>query len=238
MRNSYLIICFLLPLALIAQKSINNYQKIIVPNKFNFVKKENQYNLNVLTKLFFEKSGFQVYLNSEVPSELAANPCDAMYASVVEKGNFMKTKMQVFLLDCKKDTIYKSDVGTSKEKDFNVSYNLALRQALNSFEKLNYHYEPKENELTTDNATSTISEPKKQLSEHLYTARATANGYELLDTEKKVVMKLLKTSRVDMFTALKSSQQGALIFKENTWFFEYYQGENFVSEPIDVVMPN
>lgn len=237
MRNFYLILFFFITISLLAQQNINNYQNIIVPVKFDFVKKENQYNLNHLTKIFFEKYGFKVYFDNQKADDVFKFPCDNLYASVVENGNFMKTKMQVFLLNCKNDTVYKSDIGTSKEKSFNLSYNLALRQALSSLEKLNYHYELKPNEQATENSKSTISEPKKQLSEHLYVARVIANGYELLDSKQKVFMKLLKTSRSDTYTAFKSGQQGTLILKDKAWFFEYYQGEKFVSEPVDVEIP-
>lgn len=238
MRNILLVFSLVITGSILAQRDINSYQNLIVPAQFDFLKKPNQYNLNMLTKMYFEKIGFKVYVDNNVPKDLIANPCNNLYATVAEIGNFMKTKMQVYLKDCKKDTIYKSDVGSSKEKDFNLSYNLALRQALSSLEKLNYHYEPNQKEVVENESLKSSPEPQIKLSEYLYVARATSNGYELLDKQQKVFMKLLKTSRSDMYTAFKSGQQGALILKENGWFFEYYQGEQFISEPIEVKIPN
>jgi len=115
---------------------------------------------------------------------------------------------------------------------------LALREALKSLDQLNYHYVPdtKLTETTTKPVdTPLASEPKAVFS---LQAKATANGYELVDSSGNTIMKLLKTSRLDMFTAFKSGQQGALILKDKTWFFEYYQGEQFVSEPVEVKIPN
>ncbi|MFN8274321.1 MAG: hypothetical protein U0X58_05500 [Flavobacteriaceae bacterium] len=238
MRKILLVFALMIALSASAQRDINSYQYVIVPAKFDFLKKENQYNLNTLTKMYFEKYGFKVYMSNATPLEILSNKCDNLYVSVAETGNFMKTKMQVFLLDCKKDTISQSQIGTSKEKDFNVSYNLALREALKSLDQLNYHYVPdtKLTETTTKPVdTPLASEPKAVFS---LQAKATANGYELVDSSGKTIMKLLKTSRSDMFTAFKSGQQGALILKNKTWFFEYYQGEQFVSEPVEVKIPN
>ncbi len=239
MRKILFIYCLMMSLSLFAQRDINAYQNMIVPAKFDFVKKENQYNLNTLTKMYFEKYGFKVYMDNAVPPELLGNPCNNLYVTVAETGNFMKTKMQVFIKDCKKENLFISEVGSNKEKEYHLSYNLALRAALNSFEKINYQYQPEaiENSEPQKRPEQPIVSDSKQ-DNHRLLAKPTANGFELVDKEGITVMKLLKTSRSDMFTAFKSGQQGALIAKEGHWFFEYYQGEEFISEPVLVEIPN
>lgn len=238
MRYFLLGLFFLSAHFVLGQSRVDAYQNILVPSRFDFQKKDHQYNLNVLTKMYLEKYGFKAYLDQENPPEILRAPCQSLYVSVAKTGNFMKTKMQVFLLDCQKDTLYKSAIGISKEKDFNVSYNLALRQALHSLERLNYHYAPSAKALTPKEPIKSETLPQKEVTAHLYTAHETVNGYELLDKEQKVFMKLLKTSRADMFTAFKSGQQGVLILKNNTWFFEYYASEQLISEPIDAQIPH
>jgi hypothetical protein len=238
MKNLLLVFALFVTLPFFAQRNIKNYQNIIVPAKFDFVKKENQFNLNNLTKMYFEKLGFKVYFDNNMPVEIMANPCQNLHASVAETGNFMKTKMQVFLVDCKKDTICKSEIGTSKEKELNLSHNLALREALKSFEKLNNQYVPLSNQSVESSIEVKSVEVTTKKNNFQWQAKATANGYELIDSEEKVTMKLLKTSRLDMFTAFKSGQQGVLISKDNHWFFEYYQGEQLISELIKVEIPN
>lgn len=241
MKNLFLVICLFMIGTLFAQRDINSYENVIVPIKFDFFKKNNQYNLNTLTKMFFVKMGFKTYLDNEMPEEIYANPCNNLYVNVAETGNFLKTKIQVFLSDCKKDTLYKSEIGISKEKDINVSYNLALRAALKSFEKINYQYTP--NTPNSNQSVAPLEEVKKieektEKKHTQLTVKNITNGFELINSDGLTIMKLLKTSRSDTYTAFKSGQQGALILKDKTWFFEYYQGEQFVSEPVEVEIPN
>ncbi len=77
----------------------------------------------------------------------------------------------------------------------------------------------------------TISENKNA---GLLYAQPTSYGYQLIDSEPKVVMKVYKTSNPASFMAKKGDVQGALVSKENQWFFEYYQNDKLVSEKIDV----
>lgn len=78
---------------------------------------------------------------------------------------------------------------------------------------------------------SKISENKSV--EMLY-AQPTSYGYQLIDSEPKVIMKLYKTSNTASYMAKKGDIQGALVSKENQWFFEYYQNDILVSEKINV----
>ena len=57
---------------------------------------------------------------------------------------------------------------------------------------------------------------------------------QLVDTTPKVVMKLYKTSKSDYFTAVRDGVQGALLLKDNEWFFEYYQNDQLMSEKIAI----
>ena len=80
---------------------------------------------------------------------------------------------------------------------------------------------------------STVPVIEKSTSDLLY-AQATATGYQLVDASPKVVYKLYKTSRSDLFIAMKGNNQGVLIQKDNQWFFEYYENATLVSEKVAV----
>jgi len=43
-----------------------------------------------------------------------------------------------------------------------------------------------------------------------------------------------KTSNANSYMAKKGDVQGALVAKDNQWFFEYYQNDQLISEKIDV----
>jgi hypothetical protein len=65
-------------------------------------------------------------------------------------------------------------------------------------------------------------------------AQPTSYGYQLIDSEPKVVMKVYKTSNPASYMATKGSVQGALVSKDNQWFFEYYQNDKLISEKVEV----
>jgi hypothetical protein len=89
---------------------------------------------------------------------------------------------------------------------------------------------------TTAAVAASIKEPKtsKGKTTNLLYAQPTSYGYQLIDSEPKVVMKVYKTSNPNSFMAKKGDVQGALVSKDNQWFFEYYQNDKLISEKIDV----
>ena len=65
---------FLLLLVLVINysysQSVNDYKAVIVPVKFDFLKTENQYRLNTLTKFNLKKAGFEAfYTNEAIPND-------------------------------------------------------------------------------------------------------------------------------------------------------------------------
>jgi hypothetical protein len=126
-----------------AQKNLNAYKYVIVPKKFDFLKKENQYRLNELAQFLFNKYGFTALLEGEeFPQDLKLNRCLALQSNVFDDNNLFKTKLIVKLKNCNAEFVYTSNFGTSREKDYKTAYNLAMREAFKSFSSLNYKYEP------------------------------------------------------------------------------------------------
>lgn len=85
-------------------------------------------------------------------------------------------------------------------------------------------------------ASTSKNEPKSSESNsaNLLYAQPTSYGYQLIDSEPKVIMKVYKTSNPASYMAKKGDVQGALVSKDNQWFFEYYQNDKLVSEKVDV----
>lgn len=124
-----------------SQNSINNYKYVIVPEKFSFQKQNDQYGINSLTRSLLESKGFTVYLdNGELPAELANNKCNALNADLSEKSTMFTTGLTLLLKDCQGNVVFKSKEGKSREKEYNVSYNLALRAAFESLKEASYVY--------------------------------------------------------------------------------------------------
>jgi hypothetical protein len=124
--------------------------------------------------------------------------------------------------------LFESDYGTSKEKEFEIAYNKALREAAKSFDKLNYKYNGKNNSSITQEPAKTIVAEIN--SETFYFAQPIANGFQVVDNEPKVIMKLYTTSQQNVFIGFRGNTNGVVISKNGKWFFEYYDGDKLVSE--------
>lgn len=150
------ILCFIAS-SVYAQTNINNYKYVIVPDKFDFLKEKDQFQLNSLTEFLFNKYGFHPVLEgSDYPQDLMLNRCLALVSDVVKGSGMFKTKLNIVLKDCNSKIVFTSKAGESREKDFKKSYNLALRDAFKSIETLYYKYTPSEN-ITS---LSTIKQPQ------------------------------------------------------------------------------
>lgn len=247
MKKSFLLLLMLLAGVSYGQ-SVNDYKAVIIPLKYEFLKTDNQYRLNTLTKFNFNNAGFiSFYATETVPAEYN-DRCSLLYADVEKESGFLITKLYVILKDCNGKVVFKSAVGKSKEKDYQKAYMDALNEAFQSVYDLKYKYSgvaPKKEVVSvpltplTPAVNNSVVDDKKQSitvakETNLLYAQATPTGYQLIDSTPKVVMKLMKTSQANSFIAIKDGMQGSLILKENQWFFEYYQNDQLVSEKVNV----
>ncbi|MFL1011788.1 hypothetical protein [Flavisericum labens] len=140
------LIAGLIATAVFSQNSINNYKYIIVPRSYNFLKEANQYQLNALTQFLFNKHGFEAFMEgSDYPEDLIRNRCLALNSDLIKESGLFKTKLILTLKDCNGQAVFTSKIGESREKDYKSAYNLALRDAFESIEALDYNYKPIEN---------------------------------------------------------------------------------------------
>lgn len=238
-------------------QSVNDYAGVIVPLKYDFLKSENQYRLNTLTKFNLQKAGFVAYYTNEmIPEELNVNNrCNLLNVDVLRDNAFLVTKLYVVLKDCFGKVVYKSEVGKSKEKEFEIAYAEALNMAFTSIYALRYKYNGKtasviQNGMPASSVTpstasvtvapvtaavavtvpSTSAEPDATI---LF-AQPIKNGFQLVDSTPKVVMKVYKTTNPSVYQAIKGNVQGVMTLKDNQWFFEYYENDTLMSEKINV----
>ena len=139
MKRYILILFLLFSFSAYSQNTINHYKYVVVPERFSFLKENDQYSLNTLTKALLEDKGFTVYFdNNELPAEVANNKCQALSADVLEKSGMFTTGLTLLLKDCQGNIIFKSKEGKSREKEYRVAYNSALRDAFTSLDKVSY----------------------------------------------------------------------------------------------------
>ena len=155
-----------------AQRSINSYKYVVVPDYYTFLKNEDQYQLNSFTKFLFNKYGFQAFVEGDdYPNDLSpkSTSCNTLFADIISESNFLNTGLKVSLADCEGNVIYISEKGRSKEKEYKKSYYEALRKAFTYIQELEYVYTPKEVEEKTETTpapvTTRVTETKNTIEE-------------------------------------------------------------------------
>lgn len=239
-KNQLSILFVILSLYGFAQSDLNNYKYIIIPKKFDFSRSEDQYQLNSLTKFLFNKYGYEAYfLEDELPEDLKNNRCLALTAEASNKeSSLFKTKINIVLNDCFGTEVVSSEIGKSREKEYDKAYTEAFRAAFETFKTMDYSYVPQERtpvlvdkvKTQVNNSEAkpetTESKPSEEVisnqndTEELYYAQPIKNGFQLVNSEPKIVMILLETSANNIFLVKGKS---AIVYKEDGF---WYYSEN------------
>jgi len=234
------------------EKSINNYEFIIVPELFDFLKEPNKYQTSSLTKFLLKKNGFTVFLDSEeYPKILKKNPCMGLTAVVVDKSSLFKTKVAIELRDCFNKLIYTSKEGVSGLKDYKQGFQEAIRNAHTNMNDVRYEVLSKKvvvdvvKEIIVKvpvlieevKEVSTLELPvlvkplkvtpiKNTNSSNTLYAQPKENGFQLVNLIPKVVFVIAKTGIKNTF--IIRDKNGILYKKDTTWIAEFYEGNKRV----------
>ena len=243
MSKKYLLLFVLFVSVSCFSQTVNDYQYVIVPTKFSNFKENDKYRLNTTTKLLLEKYGFKTFMSTDnLPAEIGDN-CQRLYADLDVDKDFLATKVKIVLKDCKENVVYETEYGKSREKDYAKAYNEAIRETAKSFDKLDYKYNGK-NDFATQSVAVTQAEivvpkgnpepaPTTSVSAtDFYFAQPVATGFQIVNSEPRVIMRLYYTSQKDVFIGMRGSINGVVITKNGQWFFEYYENAKFTSEPL------
>ena len=191
-----LLTCFIAT-SVFSQVTINSYKYVIVPNKFDFLKAKDEYNLNSLTKFLFNRYGFEAIMEgSDYPKDLVLNRCLALESDVTKESGLFKTKLKIELKDCNDKVLYTSPLGESREKEYKTAFNLALRDAFKYLEATTYKYEPNEN--ITSIRTTAQPGVKNEVSEEIQQLRKEIENLKNEKVAELVIVKkpIVKTQKV------------------------------------------
>ncbi|MFD2565023.1 hypothetical protein [Aquimarina rubra] len=204
-RILFLGLAFLFVTNISAQNSVNDYKYIIVPEGYVFLRENDDYQLNSLTKFLFNKYGFRAFIQGEkLPEDLKINGCKGLRADVKKNSGLLKTKLVVNLVDCNGTTIFSSREGTSREKEFKKSYHEALRNAFKDIQALNYKYNGK-NEGIVKKEAEAIPDPVYTTPSVTTKDAPVSNN---ANNEKQIVNKASEKKTI------------SFLFKEEVYFFE------------------
>ena len=145
MKNTLFIILFFIIQSVFSQKSVNDYAYFIIPEQFSFQDQPDQHQLNSLAYFLFQKENVTVLKEFEkIPEELRMIDCGGLKLRVNKESSAFRTKLTFELLNCVNDVVFKSEQGSSLEKDYKKGFQESFRNAFESFKAINYAYVPKQ----------------------------------------------------------------------------------------------
>lgn len=195
-------------------------QTVVVPNKFAFLKSDNEYQLNILTKFLIEKQGFKAYMENEVPTELLNTPCNLLKADVKNESNMMTSKLRLVLTDCANKEVFSSEVGKSREKEYKKSYQEALRNALagNALATFRKQYQQPQ---SSKPSQSSVNETPEEDSIYQLNAKKVGDLYELRWRHNdELFLKARKTITPDLYIAYEvANHKFGIVQKDGSTFY-------------------
>ena len=126
-----------------AQSNLDDYKYIIVPKKFDAFKNMNEYQTSTLVKYLFTGKDFNAVYDDMLPEDLKFNRCLGLSVDIKDDSSLFSTKTIINLKDCNDEVVFSSMQGISKEKQYKEAYNEAIREAMRSFNGINYTYSGK-----------------------------------------------------------------------------------------------
>lgn len=224
-------------------QELDRYKYVVIPYKFEFLSNHDQYRVNTLMRFLFREEGFEVlYDNEEFPKDLTADRCLGLNIDINNDSSLFTTKMSIILRDCSNQILMETELGRSKIKSYQKSYNQALRIAFKDIEAKNYTYIPKAVVVEVEPVIKVAETPIKVVesvpvkvkeaativketvvhketlktttvtSETVLYAQPIKNGFQLVDSTPKVVMILLKTGAPNVYIV---KGQDASVYQEN-----------------------
>lgn len=195
-------------------------QTVVVPNKFSFLKSDNEYQLNILTKFLIEKQGFKAYMENEVPAELLNTPCNLLKADVKNESNMMTSKLRLVLTDCANKEVFSSEVGKSREKEYKKSYQEALRNALagNALATFRKQYQQPQ---SSQPSQSSVNETPEEDSIYQLNAKKVGDLYELRwRYNDELFLKARKTITPDLYIVYEvANHKFGIVQKDGSTFY-------------------
>lgn len=117
-----------------SQQSLSDYKYLVIPEQFEFVKGKDKYRLNTLTRYLFKQHGFNAVYDSELPNDVKR--CDLLWADATGNSGLVFTKVKYIIRDCNGFIVLESREGKSKDKEYKVAYQEAVRDAFKSIEMI------------------------------------------------------------------------------------------------------
>lgn len=237
MKYLFTFLFFIITFFAVAQnQDLNDYKYIVVENQYDFQSEANEYRLNELIVFEFKKRNFNAFRNTEIlPEDRNRGVCNALQLKIDESGSF--TRSLIFkLVNCAGETVFTSKKGVGRTKSNDKAYYEAVRDAMTSFDAVDYTYvKPNDIKILPNSEVAAIgiasvqtmsSQPGNVVKETEEVKKPTQNSLitkiatdESPKFEKNVIDDAAPSSEYEFTSkegyALMKSAKGFLIFDNN-----------------------
>ncbi len=245
-----------------SQKELNAYKYIIVPTKYEFQKRENQYRINTIVKKLFEDYGYTAVYANNLPADLKSNRCLGVLSDIENGSGLFSTRLKVVLKDCEGREVFRTQEGKSKIKDFDDAYHEALRKAFQSFSGARYTYTPKQIKAVEQAETVKEAPRTGEIKAEKKKEAVIAQEQEVVTEQKQEVLKTLPKEPKELLYAqaretgyqlvdstpeikyilLKTDlkdvfivKSGGLVYRVGgKWMLEYYEGSQRTKKELHI----
>lgn len=209
-------------------QNFDNYKYAIIPEKFEFLKTNDEFGFNDLVKSALKKYGFETFSNNDI-LPLDADNDNKFFVDIRVNNGMIYTKMTIVFKDYRNNVLFTSIEGKSKEKEYQLAFNESFRQAVTSLVQL----KNKTQNLETLDLKPTEFQILNQAFPEQYKANSIPNGYNLLSNQK-IIFEILNTTKKDFYIAKKDTINGLVLKIDGKWFFEYYKNEALILEKLNI----
>ncbi|WP_405369975.1 hypothetical protein [Nonlabens sp. Asnod2-A12] len=256
MKYLFAFLFFTITFFAVAQnQDLNDYKYIVVENQYDFQSEANEYRLNELIVFEFKKRNFNAFRNAAIlPEDMNRGVCNALQLKIDKSGSLTRNLI-LRLVNCAGDTVFTTKKGVGRTKSNDKAYFEALRDAMTSFDAVDYEFKemlsvsPKaidsksisdrpNVEIVAMIGESSHLENTSKSEKNVVDDAAPSSEYEFTSKEGYALMKsakgfLIFDNNLPIGVALKKSNNAYLVHTSEFAGVGYMNGDNFVIEYIN-----
>lgn len=223
--------------ALVAQNQELSFKKILLPTRFEFQNEENEFRVSSIIKNELEKKGYEVFYADGKVKVNYNDRCEYASIDVVRLSTALRTRLQIQVKDCDGKVLFQTPDEISKEKNRPKAHSEALLLCLNHIPNAPNELIPFKPIQKQDAVDSTITENaisnEANWTELQLYAQKINDGYQLVDTTPKVVLRATPTSVPNVFL-VTGLVKGIITIAEGKWYLEYQNNGSSVKTQLNV----
>ena len=142
-----------------AQAQLDNYKYFVVPKRFETFKDVNQYQTSTLVKFLLTRYAFDPIYDDAIPEELFLDKCLGLITQLEDNSTYLQTVVAIVFYDCRGQEVFRTQEGSSKNKEFKEAYSEAIQKAMSNMALISHNYQGSEEETVEEPVVTQAPDP-------------------------------------------------------------------------------